>query len=86
MFKGILKSQLLRFDRICSKQVDKDGAVKILFQALRQRGYTRFFLCKIPKDIIKESTGTIPTPQEKCQIIPLISTYSKYTQQINHEL
>lgn len=43
-FRGIVKSQLLRFDRICTLQADFKEAVKILFTALISRGYSRFFL------------------------------------------
>lgn len=39
-FKGIIKSQLLRFKRICTQDSSFFSAVKILFNALRQRGYS----------------------------------------------
>ena len=40
-FAGLLKSQLLRFSRICSRQSDFMAAVKTLFTALAPRGYSR---------------------------------------------
>ena len=40
-YAGLLKSQLLRFSRICSNQSDFMAAVKILFTALAARGYSR---------------------------------------------
>lgn len=43
-FKGILQSQLHRFYRICSQEEEFLKAVKILFGALRGRGYSRQFL------------------------------------------
>ena len=43
-FSGIVKSQLLRFKRICTQEGDFQTACKILFKALRGRGYTRTFL------------------------------------------
>ena len=37
--KGILKSQLIRFKRISSSKLDYDNTCKILFNALKKRGY-----------------------------------------------
>ena len=45
-FAGIVKSQLLRFKRICTQATDFEKACKTLFTALRKRGYTRTFLRK----------------------------------------
>lgn len=42
-FRGIIKSQLLRFKRICAQEASFFSAVKTLFSALRQRGYSRSF-------------------------------------------
>jgi len=39
--KGILKSQLIRFKRICSSRSDYDRACTELYQVLRNRGYSR---------------------------------------------
>ena len=43
-FSGILKSQLLRFHRICNNKSDFEEAIQILFHSLRQRNYTSRFL------------------------------------------
>ena len=40
-FAGLLKSQLLRFQRICSRTSDFWQAVRVLFEALALRGYSR---------------------------------------------
>ena len=42
-FSGILKSQLLRFHRICNNKSDFEETVQILFHCLRQRNYTPGF-------------------------------------------
>ena len=42
-FSGILKSQLLRFHRICNNKSEFEEAVQILFHSLRQRNYTPRF-------------------------------------------
>lgn len=78
VFSGIIKSQLLRFSRICTRTQDRDDARKVLFTALRKRGYSRGFLQKINKSI------NLSTPREKKQNqiqltkqgIPLVTTYS----------
>ena len=45
-YTGIVKSQLLRFKRICTQISDFKIACKTLFSALRHRGYSRTFLRK----------------------------------------
>ena len=39
-FQGILKSQIMRFYRICSQNSDFDAACILVFRALRTRGYS----------------------------------------------
>ena len=43
-FKGILKSQIMRFYRICSQKSDFNAACTVVFKALRTRGYAARFL------------------------------------------
>lgn len=43
-FSGILKSQILRFHRICNNRDDFESATKILFDSLRERNYSARFL------------------------------------------
>ena len=43
-FSGIVKSQILRFHRICNNTVDFEAATAILFHSLGSRGYSRRFL------------------------------------------
>ena len=42
-FKGIVKSQIIRFRRICSLEEDVEIATRTLFAALRPRSYSRRF-------------------------------------------
>ena len=46
-FAGIIKSQLVRFGRICQLESDFDEATSILFHALYPRGYSHRFLRSI---------------------------------------
>ncbi|GAA6093873.1 uncharacterized protein LOC105358296 isoform X1 [Tachysurus ichikawai] len=43
-FRGIIKAQLIHFRRICTQRHDFEKAKKVLFNALRRRGYTGGFL------------------------------------------
>lgn len=43
-FKGIIKSQIIRFYRISSKDSDLQESISTLFRSLGNRGYSRRFL------------------------------------------
>ncbi len=51
-FSGIIKSQIMRFYRICSQESDFNEACTTLFQALRKRGYTIRFLRNIKSQTV----------------------------------
>ncbi len=55
-FKGIVKSQLLRFHRICTEHSCFMEATRILFRALRNRGYSRSFLRRALKTFLPPET------------------------------
>lgn len=77
-FKGIVKSQLLRFSRICTRQDDFLEAVRLLFKALRERGYSRPFLRRCLKTfrVTKEK-------EDDKTIIPLITSFSSIGRQLH---
>lgn len=50
-FRGIVKSQLIRFRRICTFEQDVEQATLTLFAALRKRGYSRRFLRSIKAQV-----------------------------------
>lgn len=79
-FRGIVKSQLLRFHKICTRDEDFKMATKTLFTALRNRGYSRSFLRQALKTFLDQKSK-----QDK-NIIPLISTFSKASQQLNRKI
>ena len=72
-FAGLIKSQLLRFHRICTRQQDFTEATKVLFRALSTRGYSRTFLRACFK------TYQQVKPIQVSTALPLITTYSKST-------
>lgn len=79
-FKGIVKSQLLRFWRICTQRQDFNVAVGILFKSLRGRGYTRPFLRSCLKTFLQQRD------KGEREIIPLICTYNSGSRILNKHL
>lgn len=75
-FAGLIKSQILRFDRICTRQEDFMSATKTLFQALRRREYSRSFLRKIFRSFRERRAQATMTK------IPLVITYSTATMKL----
>ena len=71
-FPGIIKSQLIRFARICKLEKDFNEATTTLFGALYRRGYSRRYLRKIKSQIKmqyyppEEHTGMIPCNGKRC--------------------
>lgn len=85
-FRGILKSQLLRFHRICSQEREFGKAVKILFRALRTRGYSRSMLQNTLKSFRRSLHNTVnsdPEAHSKDKIIPFVAFYSTQCRQLN---
>lgn len=77
-FKGILRSQLIRYKRICSNVADREEATCILFQALRKRKYPRSLLYKVKKEIFLEN-NTNKNIDTSIHIIPFTGPYSHFT-------
>lgn len=73
-YEGIVKSQLLRFHRICNRKEDFEEATKTLFAALTSRGYSRSFLRKILKKYHTRRPETKKTP-----LLPIIMDFSQAT-------
>lgn len=46
-FKGIIKSQIIRFDRICNNTEDFNTAINTVFTVLHKRGYKRTFTTNV---------------------------------------
>lgn len=79
-FRGLIKSQLLRFFRICTQNRDFWEAVKTLFGALRKRGYSRTFLRQCLKTFREEKLIN------KKEIIPFITQYSSISTILNRKI
>lgn len=79
-YRGIVKAQLLRFHRICTRQEDFKEAVKELFVALRKRGYSRQFLRQCWRSFLDRKEAL------EGDRIPLITTYSLFNVQMHKKL
>jgi len=51
-FKGVLKSQIIRYYKICSRQSDFEEAWQILYKALSKRKYSKRWLRKVKNQTI----------------------------------
>lgn len=69
-YGGLIRSQLLRFDRICTQKDNFWKATTTLFHVLRKRGYSRTFLRKCLKNFKNTKT------KDHKEIIPFITTFS----------
>lgn len=74
-FRGIVKSQLIRYHRICSEAKDVETATRTLFKALRNRGYSRSFLGGMKVEVkLLFDQGFQPRQTEKNNtLVPFIS-------------
>lgn len=77
-FAGIIKSQLIRFHRICTLPEDVERATSTLFAVLRTRGYSRRFLRSIKAEVKEsfQSNNNYKSERDQKNLIPLILTYS----------
>jgi hypothetical protein len=71
-FKGILKSQLLRFKRLSSCFYDFNSTCKILFDALTKRNYSKSLLRKMKRDIWNYSPPIAPAAAPKQKELPIV--------------
>ena len=65
-FRGLIKSQVLRFHRLSSKKSDFEKSCQELFTVLKHRGYTHRFLSQIKAQTLEEITSGKPkTPNPR---------------------
>ena len=94
-YKGIVKSQIMRFHRICNNKTDFDNACTILFQSLRQRRYSSRFLRTIKSEFLnnlKPVAKSKKCEKQGCKTCPhilettSITTSNNKTINIQHSL
>jgi len=86
-FKGILKSQILRFHRICSHKEDFDNACTTLFRTLKDRGYSSRFLRTIKNDTLQTMGPkgiSKKCDKQNCLTCPYLVTTDRVTTRTNN--
>lgn len=78
--KAIVKSQLIRFHRICTEKIEFYRATRILFKALRTRGYGRSYLRTVFNTFLQKKTS------QEGDILPIVTTYSKVSHILHPKL
>lgn len=74
-FSGIIKSQVLRYHRICNNTHDFETAINTLFPVLFERGYNKIQTYRILTQTLKrenETPCTQPCLGRTCTICPLL--------------
>lgn len=69
--KGVLKSQMIRYSRICSNRLQFDAATEILFESIENRGYQRRWFVKIRRVIWDEQFKILSTKATDKQPAPV---------------
>lgn len=89
-FRSIIKSQLIRFHRICSFPHHVEEATGVLFEALRPRGYSKRFLRTIKGEVATQfATGreaTLQITTNECKLIPFVMTFSHHLGHFNKSI
>ena len=87
-YRGIVKSQLIRYHRICTVAEDVESATGTLFQALRLRGYSRTFLRGIKVDVQQHFQQGLRFGREDNihHLVPLVSTLSPASLTLNSKI
>lgn len=84
-FKGIVKSQVLRFKRLSSFKSDYDQACHTLFNSLKNRGYNRRKLRKTKLDIWTNYRPRSDNTSNKRDILPIVIPYSPLATKLVYE-
>lgn len=91
-FSGILKSQIIRFHRLCSKREDFQKATHTLFRALRTRGYSKRFLRLVKNTTLRDigtdghSPGVAAACQgRRCDTCPFLATAKTFSSNSNNQ-
>lgn len=89
-FSGIVKSQFLRYNRICNNKADFEEACSILISSLRKRGYSKRFLRTIKSNTLKQIQDELnrgplaskgqanPCGKSRCKTCPHVTTTSEF--------
>lgn len=77
-FKSIIKSQIIRFQRLSSLQKDFETTCKILFASIKHYGYSYHFFSKIKRQIKFQSDNNKILNNTNNKLLPIIIDYSPF--------
>ena len=81
---GVLKSQFIRYKRISSDRQDYNESCTILWNVLRNRGYTYTMFWDLKEEIWRNYDGKIQkTVQEPDNIMPVVTYYDPINRRIS---
>ena len=87
-FRGIVKSQLIRFKRISSTWYDYQEACAILTRTLVTRGYTKSKLLREKRNVWRnwqEKTPLAKLGEKLDEIIPIVTYYDRFHCRLNRK-
>ncbi|KAI7790206.1 hypothetical protein IRJ41_018224 [Triplophysa rosa] len=80
IFRGIIKGQLTRYQRICTQTQDEIQARTELFRALKQRCYSRGMLRKVQREV--QTRKPVHGQQFQPRLLPLVIRHSATNQNL----
>lgn len=89
-FKGLLKSQFIRFKRICSFKIEYDEACNILKDVLLKRGYSSRLFRSIKSQVWQDPNSTkrrnlSDTNASDLKLLPIITFYDDVSSTLNRK-
>ena len=75
---GVLKSQFIRFKRICNRKEDYDDACHTLISALRPRNYSYSQMRKMKRDVWSDSSLLALRPPIDTPMLPIVVPYNEF--------
>lgn len=82
-FKGLLKSQFIRFKRLSSTKTDYDNTSKILCAFLKNRGYNHREMRDIKNDVwYNYREKSVVEMDDKTSLLPIITDYCSIGEQL----
>ena len=88
-FRGIIKSQIIRYHRICNNKTDFDNACTILFKSLTRRGYSSRLLRTIKTETLlklKPNASSSKCKKTNCKTCPHLLETASITNNQNKEV
>ena len=77
-FRGVLKSQFIRFRRICTTKKDYDDATKVLIKALSVRNYSSRLMRRIKLEVWRDySTEVTPKDSQNRSLLPIVVPFNE---------